>query len=103
VTADPPRIGSADWWFRDRATGERVIAQPPNAPILVVIAATLVSRLAPSGPVRRVAGVVATVVLAYWSIDEMARGVNPWRRLLGAVGAVADVRRLVDLLHLLRR
>ena len=95
----PWRVGSADWWFRDRTTGERVVAHPPNAPILVVIAATLASRLAPSGPVRRAAGVVATVALAYWSLLEMARGVNPWRRLLGAIGAVADVRRLVTLLR----
>lgn len=93
------QVGSADWWFRDRTTGERVVAQPPNAPILVVIAATLVSRLAPSGPVRRAAGVVATAALAYWSILEIVRGVNPWRRLLGAVGAIADVRRLVNLLR----
>ncbi len=92
-------MGSADWWFRDRATGERVVAQRPNAPILVVIAATLASRLAPAGPVRRAAGMVATAALAYWSIDEMVRGVNPWRRLLGAVGAATDVRRLVTLLR----
>lgn len=99
MNARPWQVGSADWWFRDHTTGERVIAQSPNAPILIVIAAALASRVAPSGPVRRTAGVVATAALAYWSIDEMARGVNPWRRLLGAVGALADIRRLVALLR----
>ena len=29
--------------------------------------------------------VVATVALSWWAVDEVIRGVNPWRRLLGAV------------------
>lgn len=29
--------------------------------------------------------VVATVALSWWAVDEIVRGVNPWRRLLGTV------------------
>jgi hypothetical protein len=35
--------------------------------------------------------VVATVALLWWSIDEIVRGVNPFRRILGAVVLVAVV------------
>jgi hypothetical protein len=27
---------------------------------------------------------VAGVALAVWAVDEIVRGVNPWRRILGA-------------------
>jgi hypothetical protein len=33
--------------------------------------------------VGTVVAVVATVALLVWSVDELVRGVNPWRRLLG--------------------
>jgi hypothetical protein len=29
-------------------------------------------------------GVIATIALIIWASDEVVRGVNPWRRALGA-------------------
>ena len=30
--------------------------------------------------------VVALAALGWWAVDEVVRGVNPWRRLLGVAG-----------------
>jgi len=38
-----------------------------------------------------VAKVVATGSLIVWSLDELVRGVNPWRRLLGIVVLIYEV------------
>src|SRR5687767_12269236 len=76
-----------DWLFRNRQTGRITIAQAPNLALwLFIVAAVLRSLLDPSGGVRTALDGVATVALAWWAVDEIVRGVNPWRRLLG--GAV---------------
>jgi hypothetical protein len=81
-----------DWLLRDRRTGEIVIAQAPN-PALWVVIVTWALRLAldPAGRWRTGLVVVGTVALVWWAGDEVLRGVNPWRRILGGVvlGAVA--------------
>ncbi|HSL57137.1 MAG TPA: hypothetical protein VK866_04775 [Acidimicrobiales bacterium] len=83
---------SIDWWFRDRTSGELVVAQAPNAPILVFIAAWAVRRIAdPEGALDRVLDITGTVALVVWALDEVVRGVNPWRRLLGTVVLVGLV------------
>lgn len=79
--------GALEWLFRNRETGELTIAQRPNGPLLVVLAAwALRWVLDPSGAVDTVLAVTAGVALVIWALDELIRGVNPWRRLLG--GAV---------------
>lgn len=91
TTASPPRR-AFDWLFRDRKTGKIVIAQLPNAPLAVfLVAAVLRAVVHPHGVVGTVVSVVATVALLWWSIDEIVRGVNPFRRILGAVVLVAVV------------
>lgn len=73
--------------FRDRVTGRIVIAQFPNLPLLGWIAASLLRvALHPHGRWGTVLSVVAAAALVVWAGDEIARGVNPWRRALG--GAV---------------
>lgn len=75
-----------DWLFRDRRTGRVVIAQWPNVPLAVWLAAGGV-RLAldPGGAWGTATDVVATAALAAWAIAEIGWGVNPWRRLLGTL------------------
>jgi hypothetical protein len=81
-----------DWLFRDRHTGRITIAQFPNVPLWVFLAATALQRLFdPSGDVRTAVRVVATVGLLWWAIDEVIRGVNPWRRFLGGAVLAAQV------------
>jgi len=75
----------ANWLFRDRSTGGIVIAQWPNAPLtlwLVTVAARWVFH--PRGDWSTIVQVVGIVALVIWATDEIARGVNPWRRMLGA-------------------
>jgi hypothetical protein len=71
--------------FRDRATGKLVIAQCPNVLLTVWLACVLTGWLVhPTGRWSTVLSTVGTVALVIWAGDEMARGVNPWRRVLGA-------------------
>ncbi len=75
------------WMFRSRQTGEITVAQLPNAPLIVFLVAVTVRWIFhPSGTLGTIVAVIATVALIVWAGDEIIRGVNPWRRILG--GAV---------------
>jgi hypothetical protein len=73
------------WLFEDRRSGHIVVAQWPNIALWVWIAASAVNWLAnPGGRWGTALGVTGTVALALWAVDEVLRGVNPWRRILGS-------------------
>lgn len=81
-----------DWWFRDRTTGQLVVAQAPNPPLVVFLVAWVLRRLVGAeGTLDRVLGLTAAAALVVWALDEVIRGVNPWRRLLGTVVLVVLV------------
>ncbi|WP_375274503.1 hypothetical protein [Methylorubrum thiocyanatum] len=86
-----------DWFFRDRRTGAVVIGQWPNLPLWIFGAAAalewLLEALAPGLPAPVFAGLrlVALLSLAVWALDEILRGVNPWRRCLGGVVLIGIV------------
>jgi hypothetical protein len=83
--------GVLGWLFRNRQTGDITVAQRPNGPLLVFLVAwALRIGFAPSGSVDDGLAVVATGALVIWAVDELVRGVNPWRRILG--GAVLTVQ-----------
>jgi hypothetical protein len=80
------RRGFWDWLLRNRRTGEITVAQLPNAPLLVWLAASVLQvwwnpRIAD----RDVLAVVSSGALAVWALFEIASGVNPFRRMLGTV------------------
>lgn len=89
--ADPtPSVGpgvarrSVDWLFGDRHRGGYTVAQWPNIPLWLFIASTVGLRVVgPTGTVATSLRVVADISLLVWALDEMIRGVNPFRRLLG--------------------
>ena len=73
------------WMFRNRQTGAITVAQAPNLLLWAVVAALTGRWLV--HPADREAAVLDGVIhggLALWALDEIARGVNPWRRGLGA-------------------
>jgi hypothetical protein len=74
-----------EWFFRSRETGVITIAQAPNLVLWVVIAAGV---LVQSFPLEGKWSVALEIVfkggLLIWARDELFRGVNPWRRCLGA-------------------
>lgn len=76
-----------DWLFRNRHTGGITIAQFPN-PQLWIFLVTVVARwvVVTHGSVRITIDAVAWASLMAWAVDEVWRGVNPWRRLLGLLG-----------------
>jgi hypothetical protein len=86
-----------DWLFRNRQTGKITIAQWPNLPLwLFIVAGGLRSLLDPSGGVRTALGVIATVGLVWWALDEIVRGVNPWRRFLGTAVLAGQLLKLLS-------
>jgi hypothetical protein len=81
-----------DWVFRSRETGRITIAQRPNVTLIVfVLARALDGLLDPDPPWSTVLRGAGTVAIVWWSVDELVRGVNPWRRLLGAGVLVVQV------------
>ncbi len=75
------------WIFEDRtsATGRLVVGQWPNPPLWVFIVGAIGRRVFSSGAPHAVFAVVAAVALVAWALLEIAKGVNPFRRALGAV------------------
>ena len=76
------RTGSFRWWFEDRTTGLITIAQTPNPPLYVALAGWLLDAVA-GGALGAIGRVVSIAALVFWGGDEIVRGVNPWRRVLG--------------------
>ena len=74
-----------DWLFRSRKTGRITIAQVPNLSLAAFLATSIVRRLLnPSGTLNATLVAVASAALVWWALDEVIRGVNPWRRILGS-------------------
>ena len=79
-----PKTSAVDWFLRSRETGRITIAQTPNVPLVIGISATALRWVVqPSGEWRTTLDVVGGLALVVWAADEILRGVNPWRRVLG--------------------
>jgi hypothetical protein len=73
------------WFFCNRETGAVTIAQAPNLVLWVAIAAGALLWVFPSsGKPSLALEIVFKSSLVVWAADELFRGVNPWRRCLGA-------------------
>jgi hypothetical protein len=92
-----PHPGSPAWWFTNRSTGQITVAQLPNLALVVFIVAAVAGRILDHHhQVSRVLSDVATGAIVLWALDEIVRGVNPWRRVLGAVVLGLSIRSLVQ-------
>jgi len=77
--------------FRD-TNGEIVIAQPPNLPLIVTIAASLLKLVLTTGEINTALDLLAFGSLFTWAWEELFQGVNYFRRALGfcvLIGAIA--------------
>ena len=91
-----PVARSADWLFRNRRTGAITVAQVPNLPLAVFIAAAIGDRVVHSpGTAATVLRAVAAGALILWAAAEIARGVNPFRRILGLAVLAVTIASLV--------
>ena len=89
-----------DWCFRSRQTNQITIAQFPNAALWVFFATVVLRWVVPTDAAARpYIDWVSVVALAWWALDELFRGVNPWRRVLGLAGCAIALVRLVSLLR----
>ena len=73
------------------------VAQFPNPPLIVATIGWIVGRLT-DGRVQDFASAVFYVGLGVWAWEELVRGVNWFRRLLGAAGLVYVVARIAEAL-----
>ncbi len=81
-----------DRWFRTQS-GEIVIAQFPNWPLMAWAIAALLERLAPPEPeitIKILSG-VGFLALVYWAWLEIQSGVNLFRKALGGVVLVVSI------------
>ncbi len=84
-----------NWFFRNRATGEITIAQMPNPALWIVLVGSLVGwALHPPGRTGANLDCLVKAGLVVWAVDELVRGVNPWRRCLGAAVLIYEVSTL---------
>jgi len=78
---------ATDWALADRTRADRrwTVAQWPDAAAWVFLALTLVRQVVDDGAWGTAVFVGTRVALVWWAGDELLRGVNPFRRGLGAV------------------
>lgn len=70
-----------------------VIAQRPNRPLMLALAAAALAR-ATDGATASQAAIGARLALLWWSYEELTDGVNGFRRLLGALAGAYCVATL---------
>ena len=81
-----------DWVFRSRVDGRIVVVQLPNLSLWIFVVARVVGAFLDAGTKPATgAQVVGTVAIVWWGVDELVRGVNPWRRFLGATVLVLQL------------
>jgi hypothetical protein len=88
------------WLFRSRQTGKITIAQFPNVALWIFFATAALRWVVPTDTVTHtVIDWIGVAALAWWSLDEVLRGVNPWRRILGLGASALVVVGAASLLH----
>jgi len=82
---------------RDLRIKGYVVAQFPNAPLLVALAAALASAFLDAGSTAAdVARSIFYVGLTIWAYEEATDGVNGFRKLLGIAGLIFVVVRVAQ-------
>jgi hypothetical protein len=85
-TNPSPVRRSVRWIFLNRRTGHITVIQWPNISLSVFLVLSIaLHTFRPAGGIETLARVIADVAILVWAIDELLRGVNPFRRTLGFV------------------
>ena len=84
------------WMVVSRKTGRVTLAQWPNLALWVFIATLIAQQFCEAiGPLETTLRILGTIALIVWASDEIARGVNPFRRILGAAVLALTIAGLV--------
>jgi hypothetical protein len=82
--------------FDSRSTGRVTVAQWPNVALSAFVVSSGADRIfRPSGRAGTALHVVAVATIALWALDEIVRGVNPFRRMLGGAVLLATAASLL--------
>ena len=93
-TSSPARVLSLRWWALDK-NGRWALGQRPNLALSVWLVTVIVGWSVALGPAHRATlTTVGQGALVVWALDELAQGVSPARRVLGAVVVVVELVRL---------
>jgi hypothetical protein len=84
-----------DRLFRD-STGEIIIGQSPNLPIIIWVAATLLKLVFKTGQVKILLDLLAFGSLLYWSFLEITQGANYFRRDLGIIVLITLIASVIQ-------
>jgi hypothetical protein len=96
ISVEPVRRAGR-WLFVNRRHGGITVVQWPNIQLAVFIVAAVVPRVVRlHGDVASIVRTIGVVALIIWSLDELLRGVNPFRRLLGGAILVLTVVHLLQ-------
>src|ERR1019366_6723668 len=80
------------WMFLDQRSDRYVAAQWPNVSLWTFIVASALMRLVHRhGYFASTLQTVSVVALVAWALDEIVRGVNPFRRTLGTAVLIVTV------------
>jgi hypothetical protein len=81
----------------NRQTGRLTVVQWPNISLLVFILLSVALHLHHSkGEAESFVRVLTDVALLVWACDELVRGVNPFRRILGLLVIVATIASMIS-------
>jgi hypothetical protein len=73
-----------NWFFQSRQSHKITIVQIPNVPLAIFFIASYAHVfVSMSASAHTVLADGAAGALLFWAGDEVLRGVNPWRRILG--------------------
>ncbi len=81
-----------NWLFRNRKTNRITIVQIPNVWLIIFLVAALSQALFhPSGNASTAVDVISVGALVIWALDELFRGVNLARRMVGGAVLVFEL------------
>ncbi len=84
------------WWFENRHSGAITIAQFPNWPLFAIAGGSVLRVVTnDDSTLHRAADTAVVALWLFWGADELARGVNPWRRFLGTLVILWQLRRVL--------
>ena len=94
-TSPSTQVLSLGWWVRDQ-NGRATLAQWPNPALAVWLVTIVIGWAGVLGAARSATlADVGAGALIVWALDELVRGVSPFRRFLGAVVLTGQLIRLV--------